>query len=206
MNKLKYTLLLLTFALLVISCGKKYTPEEEAYIKEIEHYRQMKNLRMETDPASPFNGRTKVKFHPLKYFDVDPAFVFYSKLYEYPAKDTITIWGTKGEARKAIRYGFLKINYEGKIYKLNVYKNVSRSGQVYYSIWFTDRTTGKETYGVGRYLEFEKSDDPNHIYKIDFNLAFNPYCAYSPDYTCAIPSKEDYLDFEVRAGEKKFHD
>ncbi len=206
MSKINYLLILLALAVLTTSCGKKYTPEEEAYIKKVEHQREVKNLEMMTDPNSPFNGRTKVKFHPLKYYDVDPSFVFHSKLYEYPKKDTITIWGTKGEARKAVRYGYLNINYKNKIYKLNVYKNFARNGQIYYSVWFTDRTTGKETYGVGRYLEFEKSDDPNHIYTIDFNLAFNPYCAYSPDYTCAIPSKEDYLDFEIRAGEKKFHD
>ncbi len=199
-----FTALLFVFTL--SSCGEKYTPEQEAYIKKIEHQRELKNLEMMNDPNSPFNGRTKIKFHPLKYFDVDPSFVFYSKLYEYSPKDTITIWGTKGEARKSVRYGYLKIRYKNKNYKLNVYKNIAKNGQIYFSIWFTDKTTGKETYGVGRYLDFEKSDDPNHIYKIDFNLAFNPYCAYSPDYTCAIPSKEDYLDFEVRAGEKKFHD
>ncbi|HEX9251924.1 MAG TPA: DUF1684 domain-containing protein, partial [Ignavibacteriaceae bacterium] len=50
-------------------------------------------------------------------------------------------------------------------------------GQSYYSIWFTDKTTGKETYHVGRYLDFELNDDPEFVYELDFNRAYNPYCA-----------------------------
>ncbi|MGE5401501.1 MAG: DUF1684 domain-containing protein, partial [Ignavibacteriales bacterium] len=66
-------------------------------------------------------------------------------------------------------------------------------------------TTNDETYGVGRYLDFEKNENPDYVYTIDFNLAYNPYCAYSPNYSCAIPTKDDYVDLAIRAGEKKFH-
>jgi hypothetical protein len=78
-------------------------------------------------------------------------------------------------------------------------------GEPYYSIWFTDKTTGKDTYGVGRYLDFELKDDPEFIYTIDFNRAYNPYCAYSSLFTCPIPRAEDYIDMEIEAGEKNFH-
>ncbi len=196
----------LILLLLVISCQKNYTPEEKAYIKKIEEIRYQKNLDMISNPNSPFNNPEKVVFHPLNYFDVDPDFVFKSKLFYYDHPDTVTIYGTKGEPRKAVRFGYLNIKYDGEDYKLNVYKNFSFDGKIYYSIWFTDETTNKESYGVGRYLEFELNKDPNYVYTIDFNLAFNPYCAYSPAYSCAIPSKEDHLPFEVRAGEKKFHE
>jgi uncharacterized protein (DUF1684 family) len=86
-----------------------------------------------------------------------------------------------------------------------VYKGFSKSNDVYFSIWFTDLTTGEESYGVGRYLDFELNSDKDFIYTIDFNLAYNPYCAYSSEYTCAIPTKEDYVDSEIEAGEKKYH-
>ncbi|MCL4278406.1 MAG: DUF1684 domain-containing protein, partial [Ignavibacteriaceae bacterium] len=81
----------------------------------------------------------------------------------------------------------------------------SRTGEPYYSIWFTDKTTGKETYGVGRYLDFELNENPDFIYTIDFNKAYNPYCAYSAMFTCPIPRKEDYIDMSIEAGEKNFH-
>jgi uncharacterized protein (DUF1684 family) len=105
-----------------------------------------------------------------------------------------------------VRHGYFIFNYQDKEVKLNVYEGRSRDGEKYHSIWFTDKTTNEESYGVGRYLNFTKNDDPEYIYEIDFNKAYNPYCAYSKEYSCAIPTKEDYLDIAVTAGEKKFHD
>lgn len=207
MTKLnKILLILIAFTFLLTACKKKLTPEEQQYVKRIEELRYQKNLNFISDPNSPFNTPKKVLFHPLNYFDVDPDYVFVSKLYRYENEDTVVIYGTKGEPRKTIRFGYLIIPFEGDEYKLNVYKSSSENGNIYYSIWFTDETTNEETYGVGRYLDFELNDDPDHIYTIDFNLAFNPFCAYNPAYSCAIPRKEDHLPFAVRAGEKKFHD
>ncbi|MBI3124445.1 MAG: DUF1684 domain-containing protein [Ignavibacteriales bacterium] len=198
----------LFFVLIIIltSCGKSYTPEQEAYIKEIEDFRAKKNDEMKNDLSSPFHFKGKVAFHNLNYFDVDPEFVFKSKLTEYEQKDTVTIFGTKGEPRKVVRHGFVQINYKGKDYKISVYEGTTKTGQTYHSIWFTDLTTNKESYGVGRYIDFELVNDPNYLYEVDFNLAYNPYCAYSPNYSCAIPTKEDFIPVEIKAGEKKFHD
>ncbi len=206
MNRISKLVLIFSAMFIISACGKSYTPEQKAYIAKIKKERAEKNEWFKTSPESPFNYKEKVAFHDLNYFEVDPDFIFKSKLFEYPQKDSIVIYGTKGEARPTIRYGYVKFNKNGKNYKLNVYKSKGRSGEFYYSIWFTDKTTNKESYGVGRYIDFEKKDDPNYIYTIDFNLAYNPYCAYSHDYSCAIPSKEDYLDLKVTAGEKKFHE
>lgn len=197
---------ILFLLILTSGCGKKITPEEEKYIASIEEHRHGKNTYMKENPNSPFNYKGKVEFHELNYFDVDPEFKFKSRLYEYEPKDTVIIFGTKGEERKTIRFGSVQFDYRGKKYNINVYEGITRTGQKYYSIWFTDLTTNKESYGVGRYIDFEKHPDPEFVYEIDFNLAYNPYCAYSPDYSCAIPSKEDFIPIEIRAGEKKFHD
>jgi hypothetical protein len=191
--------------LIFISCGRNYSPEEKEYVSEIEKFRKERNDYMKNDSISPFNFKGKVHFEPLKYYEPDPGFVFKSKLYEHDKKDTIIIFGTKGEERKVVRYGFVKLNYKGDEFKVNVYEGISKSGEKYFSIWFTDKTTGDDTYGVGRYIDFELNADKDFIYKIDFNLAYNPYCAYSPDYSCAIPTKEDYIDLAVEAGEKNFH-
>ncbi len=205
--KYSFTIIYLisVITILIISCGKNYSPEEKAYINEINNIRQEKDDYMKNDPSSPFNAKTKINFESLHYYSPDPDFVLKSKLFEYEQKDTITIFGTKREERKVIRYGYIKLNYNDKEYKVNVYKGVSKTGEVYYSIWFTDKTTGEETYGVGRYVDFELMHDKEFIYTIDFNLAYNPYCAYSPDYSCAIPTKEDYIDLAIKAGEKNFH-
>lgn len=194
------SIMILTF------CNEPIDPVEEAYIEGIEKERKDYNEYMSNNPGSPFHYKGEVEFHPLNYFDVDMDFIFKSRLYEYESQDTVTIYGTKGEPRKIVRYGYVKFNYEEQPYQINVYQGSSKSGEIYYSIWFTDKTTNDESYGVGRYLNFEKKEDPNYSYEIDFNLAYNPYCAYSKDYSCAIPTKEDYIDLAIEAGEKKFHD
>jgi uncharacterized protein len=206
MKKINKIFCLLVLTLLLVACGKNYTSDQKTYIAKIERHRSIADSVMQNDPFSPFNRKGKVEFHNLKYFDVAPEFVFKSKLYEYSPQDTITIFGTKGEPRKAVRFGFVYFNFQNQQYKINVYQGTTKDGVTYFSIWFTDKTTNKESYGVGRYIEFEKVQDSNHEYKIDFNLAFNPYCAYSPNFSCAIPTKEDYIPIEIRAGEKKFHD
>ena len=203
----KQYLTLLIIFLLAYSCSKNEEAAklDEKYIAQIKKERVDKDQEMKNDPNSPFNIDSTAKYEPLKYFDPTAEFIFNSILVKNKTLDTIKVFGTKGEERKAIKFGYLTLDYKGKKYKLNVYKSFSKNGQEYYSIWFTDGTTGKETYHVGRYLDFEINPNPDFIYTIDFNKAYSPYCSYSSRYTCAIPTKEDYLDFEIKAGEKSFH-
>ena len=189
------------------SCSEKKPESKETieYIQSILKERAEKDSSMQFSPYSPFNRDTSVSFSPLKYFKPNPDFVFKSKLYTYDKPDTVTIGGTKGESRAVILIGYVQLKKDDKIYKVNIYKGFSRTGVPYYSIWFTDKTTGKETYGVGRYLDFELNPDPNYVYTIDFNKAYNPYCAYSYLYSCPIPREEDYIDMSIEAGEKNFY-
>ncbi|MFI5237916.1 MAG: DUF1684 domain-containing protein [Ignavibacteriales bacterium] len=200
-------LLLLSAIVLIVGCNnnKSNDPEMKKYIEELNKERIEKDYSMQFDKASPFIVDTLINFEPLSYYEPNPDFIFKSKLFLNEVQDTITILGTKGEKRPSILIGYLGLNYKEKIYKLNVYKSFGRTGTEYYSIWFTDRTTGNETYGVGRYLEFELNDSSDFIYTIDFNRAYNPYCAYTALFTCPIPRKEDYIDIEIEAGEKNFH-
>jgi len=168
-------------------------------------HRNEKDSTMRIGLHSPFNRDSTVEFSALNYYEPDPVFLFKSKLFRYDPPDTVEILGTKGEIRQVIKEGFVKLDFEGTEHRVNIYKGFSRSGVAYYSIWFTDKTTGDETYGVGRYIDFEMSENTDSVYAIDFNYAYNPYCAYSAKYSCPIPRKEDYLDFLIEAGEKNFH-
>jgi uncharacterized protein len=206
LSRIVFFCMLLSLVVILDGCRKSFTPEEKVYIAGIEKERQEKNNWMKNDPSSPFNHKGKIEFHDLKYFDVDPSFKFSSKLFENEKKDTVTIYGTKGEPRSVLKYGYVLIRLGDRQIKINVYEGITSGGEKYHSIWFTDKTTNKESYGVGRYLDFELMNDSNHIYDIDFNLAYNPYCSYSPNYSCAIPEKEDYIPVAIEAGEKKFHD
>ena len=204
-NSIMSLILLFTFVTILSSCGIEYTPEQQKYISSIEKMRQEKDDFMKNNKRSPFNIDSNAVFHNLNYYPVDPNYVFKSKLYKYAEQDTIEIFGTKGEARKTVRFGYIKFKFDGKDYNMDVYQGSTKKGNVYYSIWFTDKTTGEETYGVGRYLDFELNDDENYVYTIDFNLAYNPYCSYSAKYSCAVPTKDDFIEMYVYAGEKNFH-
>lgn len=170
------------------------------------HARAQKDDFMRDSPKSPFKTPPAVTFAPLKYFPPDAAWVFQSTLQTYPNPEPVTILDTKGRSRTGVVFGFLTLQKDGRSHLLRVYRMNGPGGSHHFAIWFTDRTTGDTTYEVGRYLDFEKIDDPGHVYTLDFNRAYNPYCAYTSAYGCAIPRKEDRLALAITAGEKKWHD
>jgi uncharacterized protein len=211
-NRIEYLfplLILISITVYFAGCGKSGEEKnklDKGYVSALLQERASNDSAMQYESYSPFVRDENAHFSPLKYFEPTAEFIFKSKLYEYNPKDTVDVYGTRGELRRVIKVGYVVLTHNGNEYKVNVYKGFTKDGQSYYSIWFTDNTTGKETYGVGRYLDFEKEADPDHIYTIDFNRAYNPYCAYSSLYTCPIPRKEDHLDMSITAGEKNFHE
>jgi uncharacterized protein (DUF1684 family) len=174
-------------------------------VAELTAFRARKDTYLRTSPQSPFQAEPKVPFAPLKYFAPDPGWIYHSKLHPDHNPRVVTIRDTQGEQREATIIGTVGFTREGRTHALTVYRMAGPApGTYHYSLWFTDLTTGKETYDVGRYLDFVKDEDPDFVYTIDFNHAYNPYCAYSPAYSCPIPRKEDHLDLAVTAGEKKW--
>ena len=105
-----------------------------------------------------------------------------------------------------IRYGKLFFSIHDTALQLTVYQSLQQNPQYknYLFIPFTDVTTGDETYGSGRYIDILTTDIKNNRVEIDFNTAYNPYCAYSAGYNCPIPPRENYLPVVIMAGEKNF--
>jgi uncharacterized protein (DUF1684 family) len=192
----------------------KLTTEDSARIvNEIIAHRTGVDSSFRVDPQSPFVRDTSIRYTGIKWFPPDLKYYFASKLRKYEKPETVEVYGTKGDASNYIKYGYFKFEFDGKTYKLNAYKfadNDPKKSSIYekyLSVWFTDETIGRETYNVGRYIEVgDEDEDTNHIYTLNFNNAYNPYCAYSALYSCVRPRKEDHLPFAVNAGEKKYHD
>ncbi len=217
-------LLLVSEALLSFSCN---TTERRIALSEHDSllivqdnlaHRSTLDDYMRHSPDSPFNKDTTIEYHGLKWFPINPYFRGRSILHRYTNPETVIVLGTKGEERKNLRYGYFEFDVpdehgKPKTLRINVYKFTPHDKRRYdlyknnLSIWFTDRTTGKETYGVGRYIELgEEHPDLHFVYTIDLNQAFNPYCAYSDLFSCAIPRKEDHLEVALRVGEMKYHE
>jgi uncharacterized protein (DUF1684 family) len=150
------------------------------------------------DPASPFRNDTTIVYHGLRWFPVDPRFRVTSELHPLAAPETVTVYGTRGEPRQQVRCGYFEFalpdaDGRARLFRLNAYKftssDSSRTARFRENlcVWFTDRTTCTETYQVGRYLDVgDDLHDPSHLYVIDLNAAYNPYCAYSALFSCAI--------------------
>jgi uncharacterized protein (DUF1684 family) len=113
-----------------------------------------------------------------------------------------------GTGREYERYATIKFNIKGKPMQLVLYKSLALSKNPLYSDYlflpFTDDTNGTTTYGGGRYIDLRTGDIKNGSIVIDFNKAYNPYCAFSAGYACPKPPDENRLNTAVEAGEKLF--
>jgi len=131
--------------------------------------------------------------------------------FERSTDTAVVIMQTSGKTipqKDFTRYGKIKFTVHDTALQLTVYQSKSLQLKPQYKnslfIPFTDITTGDETYGSGRYIDILTTDIINNIVEIDFNKAYNPYCAYTIGYNCPIPPRENYLPVAVKAGEKTF--
>ena len=194
------------FLLLLCGCRSPMTEEEQKIKSEILQSRAEKDCLFRASDWSPLPENERTDFQGLKYFPVDLRWRFEGPVVTYDSLIKDTIVGTKGDLRPAVRYGYFEFKINQKPARLEIFKifRPDKAYQDYLFLGFTDRTTGKSTYGTGRYIDL--SIRPDNHYIIDFNNAYNPYCAYNPRYTCAIPPDENALPFAVEAGEKIYKD
>ena len=151
-------------------------------------------------PDSPLEDRDRADFQGLSCWPPDPAFRLRLRLEPFAGADSVVILDTKGEERTFQRAGRFRFKLDDREQSLTLYR------QTYHNYWFLpfrDATAGTETYEVGRYVEPGELGDG--LFEIDFNRAYNPYCAYSHRWACPIPPEENRLTIPIRAGEKMFH-
>lgn len=152
------------------------------------------------DPKSPHYR----DYHGLQWFAPDFSYRFVAPLTPNPKADTTLIMSTRGNSRRAVRVGWFDLLIAGKPCRLEAHRLLEPGVDEHsMSVFFRDATTGKETYGVGRYVEPERLADGRFV--IDFNNAYNPACAVSPYYNCPIPARANTLPVAIRAGEKDAH-
>jgi len=185
--------------LLVAACSSR-PPDDADYVKTLTAERAKKDaaLRASGDPI-PFADHDK--FLPLAYYPIDPAFAVPAAFNEDPpsARPQVEMQTSTNDRRLMERIGTLAFTLQGRQLRLSAFREVGDTTDRLF-VPFTDLTTGKETYKAGRYLDIPRS--PTGLYVVDFNRAFNPFCAYSSNYDCPYPPKENRLPVAVTAGEK----
>ncbi|MFQ5408808.1 MAG: DUF1684 domain-containing protein [Anaerolineales bacterium] len=160
-------------------------------------FRKMKDDFFAHDPHSPLTHEQRHHFAGLKYFEPNDALRLELPLEEFAEKDVIQMQTSTGNVQTYERWGRIRFEVDGEPAELTIFANEHGLFMP-----FTDATSGKETYGAGRYLEPETIGGGK--VSVDFNMAYSPYCAYNDLYSCPIPPFENRLKVPIRAGEKSF--
>ena len=153
---------------------------------------------------SPIPPEDRLNFTGLAYYPPNPEYRFELELHEHPQKETIKMNYTKGDEGTFIRWGEFHFEIGGQKQTLQVYKSDPNEQGLF--VPFRDATSGKETYPAGRYIDLDPERDltPEGKWVLDFNRAYNPWCAYSEHYTCPLVPPENWLRVPIYAGEKDY--
>lgn len=167
---------------------------------ELQEFRKEKDEFFGRDHQSPLTADQQRNFHGLAYFPENPSLVIKAKIDRGVEPKIIRMQTTKGEEQTYRPYGVVRFQVDGKDTQVTLYAS-ENSHELF--LPFRDATSGKESYGAGRYLDLHAHGDE---IVIDFNYAYNPYCAYNPDWNCPLPPSENWLKIPIRAGEQTFPD
>jgi uncharacterized protein (DUF1684 family) len=206
LHKIKNMRIILTLVLLTL-----YTigfSQEKFDATVVEKFQKDLNTEYAEAKTSPLTVEDLTQFKTLDFYPInEKAFVVAQfirtqdeKPFEMP---------TSGTRRPMyVKYGEARFQLEGKEFKLNIYRNIELSKKEEYKdhlfLPFSDLTSGKESYIGGKYIDLKIPTGDTIV--IDFNLSYNPYCAYNHKYSCPKVPLENDLAIEIKAGVKKFHD
>lgn len=166
-------------------------------MSELTQLRQAKDRFFASDPHSPLTPEQQRAFDGLDYFPENPDLRLEIDVEPFPEQQHIQMQTSTGDIQDYVRYGRFTFPVDGEQAQLTLY--ASEHG---FFLPFVDSQAGQVTYGAGRYLDPEVL--PNGKFLIDFNLAYNPYCAYNELWSCPFPPAENRLSLPIKAGEKNF--
>ena len=182
-----------------ISAAAQSGQPDSSVVSAIQDLRAAKDSLLRHDPQTPLKPEALAQFSGLQYFPIDLDYRLQGALHIYGRTQQISVPTNAGTRDPIERYGRLFFHWQGKPFWLEVYRSAA-NGELL--IIFTDTTNGHETYSAGRYLPLEEAT--NGMYVLDFNIAYNPYCAYNAEFICPMPPPQNALDFPVRAGERDY--
>ena len=181
--------------------------DEQAYIAELEEYRRWRDEAFRAHPDSPVPQDLRgAAFGGLAYFPIAHTYCVEATLTPHPVPEVVPLGSTQGDVREQLRFGELTFQLGGAKCRLAAFKDAGDPDGAVLFVPFRDTTSGHETYAAGRYVEPRdsgKGTQPRAVV-VDFNLAYNPYCAYDARFSCTLPPAENSLPVPVTAGERTY--
>ncbi|HYG19138.1 MAG TPA: DUF1684 domain-containing protein [Ohtaekwangia sp.] len=203
--KTKNILLLLVtiMVLVIVFYSFEGSHDQSSYITTIQKEREQKDNFMRTSKASPFAGKTDA-FEPLRYYPPNTLYKVSASLTPIRDKKVVVLTTNDGKEERYLEYAYADFKLHGTANRLLIFEVIAMGptrGKLF--LPFGDETSARETYGAGRYLDLVKTEGSNTI-TLDFNQAYNPYCAYVDTYSCPLPPVGNLLQIPIEAGEKTF--
>jgi uncharacterized protein (DUF1684 family) len=203
--KLKHILILVIIAVAVciVFFSLQGSQDDTAYTEEIQKEREKNNAFMKTSEQSPIPDREH--FTGLKYFPVDSKYKIVANLSPVEDKKIVQLKTSDEKTQQYKEYAYAEFDLDGVQNRLLILEGIDIGpvrGKLFLA--FGDETSALETYGAGRYLDLAKVPGATTI-MLDFNKAYNPYCAYNNTYSCPLPPAENLLKVAIKAGEKSYH-
>jgi len=193
--------------LLLFVMSGVYAQKTEA-IKDIKAHQEMQNTQFMTKGESPLTETDRKHFKGLEFFNIDLNYRVEAVLKRTPNELPFAVGTSSGKTKYLIKYGVLHFTIAAKKMQLAVYQSKQLLNNPKYFDYlflpFTDETNAKTTYGAGRFIDLTIPKGNTII--LDFNKAYNPYCAYSDGWNCTIPPSENHLEMTIKAGVKKYKD
>lgn len=171
-------------------------------MSELDEFRSAKDDFFRDDPRSPLTHEQRGSFGGLAYYPEEPALAVRTRLETegVDRDERIVMPTTTGDEQVYRRAGIVRFEVDGASASLTLFASEDAHDLF---LPFRDATSGSETYGAGRYLEVDPPG-PDGLVEADFNYAYNPYCAYNPNWSCPLPPAENRLSVPIRAGELTF--
>ena len=190
---------------IIFYCLSDSKPNSSAYLAQLNKFRSNKNRSFRQSEESPLSTTQKAKFDSLKYYSGDPALIPHADVSRNTTPDTTLLQMSDNKSEKYLNWGQVKFTINNAPQQLRIYLKANGTDSTLF-IPFTDLTNGRETYGGGRYLDAAIPKLNETEITLDFNRAYNPFCAYNNAYSCPVPPAENRLQIAIPVGEKSFHD
>ncbi|WP_020604359.1 DUF1684 domain-containing protein [Spirosoma spitsbergense] len=194
--------ILLLVCTLLTTSALAQTPFAEQLAQHRETYRK----ELLDSAGGPLKATTDLAY--IHFYEPDSTYRIIATAERTVNAEPFDMPTYSGKTKEHVAYAVLSFVLDGKPQQLTVYRSLNLmkvpNYRDYLFLPFKDATSGKETYGGGRYIDFRTGDIKDGKVTLDFNRAYNPYCAYQEGYSCPIPPRNNMLSVAIEAGEKTY--
>jgi len=193
------------FIVVIFTSGGLIAQHGDDYASSLMQQRKVMVSQLLANPRSPLDATT---IRNVRFYEPNDSFLFETIFLPLTDTATLNFATSSGEEKQYRPYAKVFFRFGGSMHQLTLYESIKFRNHPLFGdklfLPFWDETNSESTYGGGRYLDISKANLDSGNFQLDFNKAYNPWCAYGDGFSCPVPPTDNRLSFAVRAGEKDF--